>query len=92
MSKVKSLNSSNAAWRHVLVLGFAALLAIGFWSSRMDWDPTMRLWRAVGDVSLVLMLHALVVGPLAKIWPATTVFRTWRRETGIWAAITAANP
>ena len=71
------------------MLGFAALLAIGFWSSRMDWDPTMRLWRAVGDVSLVLMLHALVVGPLAKIWPATTVFRTWRRETGIWAAITA---
>ena len=76
-------------WRHALVLFLAALLAAGFWSSRMDWDPEMRLWRAIGDVSLVFMLHALVVGPLAKIWSATTVFRPWRRETGIWCALLA---
>ena len=71
------------------MLGVAALLTAGFWSSRMDWDPEMRLWRAVGDVSLVLMLHALLVGPLAKSWPASTRFRPWRRETGIWSAIFA---
>ena len=40
----------------------------------MGWDPEMRLWRAVGDVSLVLMLHALAVEPLAKVWRASTGF------------------
>ena len=89
MSAIKLAFLENGTWRHALVLFLAALLAAGFWSSRMDWDPEMRLWRAIGDVSLVFMLHALVVGPLAKIWSATTVFRPWRRETGIWCALFA---
>ena len=76
-------------WRHALVFGVGVLLTAGFWSSRMDWDPEMRLWRAVGDTSLMLMLHALAVGPLAKAWPGSKVFRPWRRETGIWSAIFA---
>ena len=89
MLAIKLAFLKNGTWRHALVLFLAALLTAGFWSSRMDWDPEMRLWRAIGDVSLVFMLHALVVGPLAKIWSATTVFRPWRRETGIWCALLA---
>ena len=75
--------------RHAVVLGVAVLLTAGFWISRMDWDPEMRLWRAIGDTSLVLMLHALIVGPMARVLPASRGFRPWRRETGIWTAILA---
>lgn len=85
----KPVTSASSATRHALVLCAAALLTVGFWSSRMDWDPEMRLWRAVGDASLVLMLHALIVGPLAKAWPTAARLRAWRRETGIWCAVLA---
>ncbi|NOX30860.1 MAG: hypothetical protein GXP35_12560 [Actinobacteria bacterium] len=50
----------------------------------------MRLWKAVGDASYVLLLAALVLGPLAKLVPATRGWLRWRRQIGIWFALTAS--
>jgi methionine sulfoxide reductase heme-binding subunit len=49
----------------------------------------MRTWRAFGDAAAVLLFASLALGPLARLWqPATQVLR-WRRELGVWFAITA---
>ncbi|TFH40860.1 MAG: hypothetical protein E4H01_15845, partial [Lysobacterales bacterium] len=60
-----------------------------FWFGRLDWDPEMRFWRAVGDGSFVLLFLVLALGPAARIWPAATRLLSWRRELGIWFAILA---
>lgn len=61
-----------------------------FWWSRPQWDPEMRLWKAVGDASLVLLVVTLAVGPLARLWRGARPALPWRRETGIWFAVLAA--
>lgn len=89
VTKQSEFIMQSSAMRHVVVLGSAALLTAGFWATRMNWDQEMRLWRAVGDASLMLMLYSLMLGPMVRIWPAFVGFRLWRRETGIWSAILA---
>lgn len=75
--------------RHVAVaLSSAALVGL-FWSLRPDWVPEMRLWKAVGDSSYVLLITALAIGPLGKLLPSTRRLGRWRRQLGIWFAITA---
>jgi methionine sulfoxide reductase heme-binding subunit len=76
--------------RH-LVVGLCSL-AVGaiFWFGRLNWDPEMRLWRAVGDASLVLLIVALVAGPLARLWSGARPLLGWRREAGIWFGVLAA--
>ena len=44
------------------------MMSIFFWFSRLDWDPEMRLWRAVGDAGWMLFWFSLITGPLARIW------------------------
>lgn len=53
--------------RHLLVIGLAAALLAGFWASRPTWSAEMRLWKAVGDAALVLLVLALALGPLARM-------------------------
>ena len=75
--------------RHV-VIGLTGLAFWSvFWFTRLEWDPEMRLWRATGDASLLLLIGALALGPLAKLWPAFRTLLPWRRETGIWFGILA---
>jgi len=50
----------------------------------------MRLWKAVGDASYVLLLVTLILGPLAKLIPETRSWVKWRRQIGIWFALTAS--
>ena len=69
------------------VLGGA--LTYGFWWSRPQWDPEMRLWRAVGDASLMLLFLALAVGPLTKLWSRLAKWQPFRRELGVWFGILA---
>lgn len=64
-------------------------LGLGFWFSRPQWDPEMRLWRAVGDASLILLFVALAIGPAARLAPATRKLLTWRREFGVWFGLAA---
>ena len=70
-----------------------ALCSVGlagiFWSTRSDWVPEMRLWKAVGDAAYVLLLAALALGPIAKLIPSTRSWLRWRRQIGIWFALTA---
>lgn len=74
----------NMYLRHLLVGTLAFLLALPFWYGRLDWDSEMRLWRAVGDSSFLLLFFTLAIGPLAKLWSGAARFISWRRETGIW--------
>lgn len=75
--------------RHTLVGLMALAIGAVFWFTRLDWDPEMRFWRAVGDASLLLLIVALTLGPLARLWPATAKLLPWRREVGIWFGVLA---
>lgn len=68
----------------------AAGLVGVFWTTRPNWVAEMRLWKAVGDAAFVLLLGSLALGPLAKLAPATRRWLRWRRQIGIWFAITAS--
>ncbi len=75
--------------RHSVVGLLSVLLALPFWFGRLDWDPEMRLWRAIGDSSFVLLLFTLAIGPVARLWPTAARLVPWRRETGIWYGLAA---
>ncbi len=49
----------------------------------------MRLWRAIGDTSFILLLLLLLLGPMSRYSRALTKLLPWRRELGIWFAILA---
>ena len=75
--------------RHVTA-GAVAATAFGvFWASRPDWDPEMRLWKAVGDVALVLLVGTMTIGPLARLWRGAGRALPFRRELGVWFALVA---
>lgn len=68
---------------------FGVLVSYGFWLTRPDWDAEMRFWRAVGDGSLILLVLALVLGPLARLWPVFGRWLSYRRELGVWFGLLA---
>ena len=69
---------------------FIAVASFGvFWASRPQWDWEMRLWKAVGDAALVLLLLTMAIGPLARLWRPAARSLTFRRELGIWFAVVA---
>lgn len=76
--------------RHTAVAVLGLMLIAVFWASRPQWDPEMRLWKSVGDGSLILLLATLAIGPLAKLWRPAGRAIVWRREAGIWFAVLAA--
>jgi sulfoxide reductase heme-binding subunit YedZ len=75
--------------RHLIVAVIAGAAVWVFWLSRPRWSADMRLWKAVGDSSYVLLLGALAIGPLSKLLPATRPLIKWRRQIGVWFAIMA---
>ena len=84
------MNSKNNTYlRHLFVGLIAVGLVLPFWYGRLDWDTEMRFWRAVGDSSFVLLFFTMIIGPLAKHWPAASRLVPWRRETGIWFGLMA---
>ena len=76
-------------FRHTVVVLLAVAVSIPFWYGRLDWDTEMRLWRAVGDGSFVLLFLILTLGPMARLWPALNRLLPWRKELGIWFAVLA---
>ena len=89
MAKRAPVPSRRAAIvRHLAVGVLAYVLGFVFWRSRMEWDPEMRLWKAVGDASFMLLALALTSGPLAVLFPVSKPLLTWRRSFGIWFALT----
>ena len=49
----------------------------------------MRLWRAVGDAAVVLLLASLAIGPAARLSASAGRLVPWRRQVGVWAAVLA---
>lgn len=76
--------------RHLLVAATAGLLAFGAWLLYSTWSPDMRLWKAFGAASIGLLWFAVFIGPAAKLWKPLTRLVPWRRESGIWFAMTSA--
>lgn len=75
--------------RHLLLALLAFLLTLPFWFGRLNWDPEMRLWRAIGDSSFLLLFFTLAIGPIARLWPPAARLIPWRREAGIWFGVMA---
>jgi len=78
---------SNLWLRHCIVAIPSLLFFALFWFTRMEWDPEMRFWRAIGDASLLLLWLVLMIGPLSRVWLAARALLSWRREIGIWCGI-----
>ncbi len=85
-----STTSDQRRWiRHLtMALCSAGLVGI-FWATRSNWVAEMRLWKAVGDAAYILLLAALALGPITKLVPSTRKWLRWRRQIGIWFALTA---
>lgn len=82
--------SSRRRWpRHAFVTGSGLVIGYLFWWTRPEWDPEMLLWKAVGDTTYVLSLAAMAVGPLARFTRRASPWLRWRRQLGIWFALTA---
>lgn len=75
--------------RHLVVAASSASLVGIFWATRPNWVAEMRLWKAVGDAAFVLLVAALAVGPVTKLAPSARGLLRWRRQLGIWFALTA---
>lgn len=76
--------------RHVVTASSSVALVGLFWLTRPKWVPEMRLWKAVGDAAYVLLVATLTLGPLARLVPASRSWLRWRRQIGIWFAVTAS--
>ncbi len=75
--------------RSAAVGGLAVLLVVGFWASRPQWTVDMRLWRAVGDASVILLVMTLAIGPGGHLFRSVARRSQWRRQFGVWTALTA---
>lgn len=76
--------------RHLVVAMVSAALVGIFWMTRPNWVDEMRLWKAVGDAAYALLLATLTIGPLSKLVPSMRPLLRWRRQIGIWFALTAS--
>lgn len=47
----------------------------------------MRLWKAFGGATFMLLWFTLFIGPAAKLWDKLTRLVSWRRESGVWLAV-----
>jgi len=75
--------------RNFLIGSVTVLLIYLSFLSRSEWVP-MHAWnRAFADVSFFLLVLTLIIGPLSKLSKYFYRFKSWRRELGIWCAITA---
>lgn len=73
--------------RHAVTVCLAIVVTLPFWFGRLEWDPEMRLWRAIGDGSFMLLFFTLLLGPASRHWRPLSKLLSWRRELGIWFAV-----
>jgi len=77
-------------FRHLATTALTVLGVYLFLESRAEWSDMHRWNRAVGDMSVVLVLFSVVIGPVARLWPKAAGGLVWRREFGIYGVILAA--
>ena len=75
--------------RYIAIGAAGAALIYAFWLTRPQWDPEMRLWKAVGDASLLLLYTTISIGPVARLWPQSAQVVLIRREVGVWFGLLA---
>ncbi len=75
-------------WRHILMAGILVLLVYIVWKLNSTWSSDMRLWKAFGGGAFALLWFTLFIGPMAKLWKPLERLLSWRRESGIWFALT----
>ena len=87
----KQSGSFEPGWktRHLCVLIIATLGSYAFLESRAEWSEMHRWNRAVGDMSLVMVALAMVIGPVSRLWKSMRMILPWRRELGIYAVLLA---
>lgn len=84
------LFTQNSWWlRHLMVVVFAVVATALFLYSRAEWSAMHRWNRAIGDVSLVLIAMAMMLGPLSRLWRGAVRVLPYRRELGIYAVLLA---
>ena len=66
------------------------LFALFYYVAHDTWSPMHRWNRALGDSGTVLIIFAVMAGPLARLWPRAQNLLPWRREAGIYGVIYAA--
>ena len=75
--------------RHLVVILLAVAGTALFLYSRAQWSEMHRWNRAIGDVSLVLVAMAMMIGPLSRLWRGFSRLLPYRRELGIYAVLLA---
>ena len=82
---------STTVRRHLVVILIAAGVTYAFLASRAEWSEMHRYNRAFGDVSLILVSLAMVLGPLMRVtsWRWVRTLLPYRREFGIYAVVAA---
>lgn len=78
-----------AAGRYGAVGAAGAALIYVFWLTRPQWDPEMRMWKAVGDASLLLLYATVSIGPSTRLWRKAAPLVPYRRELGVWFGLLA---
>ena len=73
-----------------LVLAVAAYALYRFFYWTKEGLPAgHQINRSWADASMVFLFLTLLVGPLARLWPNCRMLIPWRRDFGLWFAITA---
>lgn len=75
--------------RHGIVVALSALLVWLFVALRNGIHEVHQWNRAFADVSLFLLVAALSLGPLARVWRQLSPALPFRRELGIWCVVLA---
>ncbi len=75
--------------RHLVVIVLSAAGTALFLYSRAQWSEMHRWNRAIGDMSLVLVALAMMLGPMSRLWRVFVKVLPYRRELGIYAVLLA---
>ncbi|MBM7633987.1 ferric reductase-like transmembrane domain-containing protein [Geomicrobium sediminis] len=81
--------NERALKKHITLLLLTAVLLSLFLFLRRDWDP-MHAWnRAFADISVLYIVAILLLGSFSKFRNGMKLLLHWRKQLGIWVAITA---
>ncbi|WP_343783299.1 hypothetical protein [Alkalibacillus silvisoli] len=80
---------SRAIKKHISLFFVTVALMAFFLFLRGEWDP-MHAWnRAFADISVLYIVAILLLGSSSKFSNSMKLLLHWRKQLGIWVAITA---
>ena len=75
--------------QHLVLAVVAYVLYRFFYWTKEGLPAGHQINRSWADASMVFLFLTLLVGPLSRLWPRLNVLIPWRRDFGLWFAITA---